>query len=388
MTLSEPLAQAPDLGQPSIMESMRAATREFGKPPMAQVRELAHVCFGPGKLKPEEYFYYGLFDDRYDNGLKQRFVGKNLEVKLHHLTCDPVAWMIAHDKVVCYGVLSSLGYPVPKTRAIYRRGASFPGLVTLSDETALAEALRGGLAGPLFGKPARGIRSAAALGIEGYDSDRDILQLSFGQTATVDEVVDAVREYADEGYLLQERIQQHGSITKLCGPTTATARIVVMLRGGKPEIYRTLWKVPAGKNVADNFWRDGNCLVLLDPESGRVSRAVQGIGPALHEVDTHPTSGERLIGFGLPHWQAARELALSAALAFPDLRLQAWDVAFGEDGPILVELNVGGDFNLPQLATGTGMLDDSFLAFLRECAADRGLENEFKRLKLTPADAR
>jgi glutathione synthase/RimK-type ligase-like ATP-grasp enzyme len=387
MTLTETLAHTPNLGQPSIIESMRAAARDFGKPPMEQVRELARLCFGPGKLKPEEYFYYGLFGDRYDMGLQRRFVGKSLEVKLHHLTCDSKAWLIAHDKVVCYGVLESLGYPVPKTRAIYRRGASFPGLRTLTDEDALAQALRGGLTGPLFGKPARGIRSAAALSIEGYDADRDILRLGFGQTATVEEIVEAVERYAEDGYLLQDRIQQHPDVTKICGPATATARIVVLLHGGEAEIYRTLWKIPAGDNVADNFWRDGNCLALLDPETGAIQRAVQGIGPGLREIDDHPTSGERLTGFGLPHWPAARELVLSAAHAFPDLRLQAWDVAFGENGPILVEVNVGGDFNLPQLATGAGMLDDRFLDFLRDCATERGLEKDFRRLKLSQAAA-
>lgn len=36
------------------------------------------------------------------------------------------------------------------------------------------------------------------------------------------------------------------------------------------------------------------------------------------------------------------------------------------DDPLLVELSPGGDYNLPQLATGKGMLDDTFRAFLAE----------------------
>jgi hypothetical protein len=31
----------------------------------------------------------------------------------------------------------------------------------------------------------------------------------------------------------------------------------------------------------------------------------------------------------------------------------------------VVELNVGGDFNLHQLATGQGLVDDTFADFLR-----------------------
>ena len=62
--------------------------------------------------------------------------------------------------------------------------------------------------------------------------------------------------------------------------------------------------------------------------------------------------------------------------------MQAWDVALGSTGPLLVEVNIGGDYNLPQLATGTGMLDAPFLAFLGHCARERGQERELAKLKL------
>ena len=39
------------------------------------------------------------------------------------------------------------------------------------------------------------------------------------------------------------------------------------------------------------------------------------------------------------------------------------------------------------LATGAGMLDDRFLGFLRDCALERGMEKDFRRLKLSQAAA-
>jgi hypothetical protein len=34
---------------------------------------------------------------------------------------------------------------------------------------------------------------------------------------------------------------------------------------------------------------------------------------------------------------------------------------------LLVEVNIGGDFNLPQLAHATGLMDERFRAFLDHC---------------------
>jgi glutathione synthase/RimK-type ligase-like ATP-grasp enzyme len=61
-------------------------------------------------------------------------------------------------------------------------------------------------------------------------------------------------------------------------------------------------------------------------------------------------------------------LCLEAARALPGLRVQAWDIALTDRGPVLVEVNIGGDFNLPQLAHATGLMDERFRAFVDRCA--------------------
>jgi len=382
MALSEVWQTTPNLPNLTVADCMRAVAREFGKPPMSQAKEFLKLGFAPGKLRPDEYFYFRLFEDCYDEGLRRTFVGKRLEESLHQLTCQPGSWIVAHDKLTCYGVLQSLGYPVPRTQAVYRRGAEFPGLTSFGDREALARALRGGLEMPFFGKPARGIRSAGVLSVEGYDAATDELHLVHGNSVGVDDLIGALDEYAEYGYLFQERIRQHPEVSAICGDAVATVRVIVLLTPDGPELYRGLWKVPTGNNVADNFWRDGNVLAALDLESGRVTRAVQGIGPDLSEIEQHPTTGKPLVGVTIPAWPTVRDVVLSASKVFPDLRMQAWDVAIGADGPVLVEVNVGGDYNLPQLATGQGMLTDRFLEFLRDCAGKRGLEPMLKRLKL------
>ncbi len=368
-----------------LAESLRLAASRSGRGLGQLIRELASLTRAPGRLQPQDYFYYRLFEPGIDAATQRRFVGKRLEARLHDLTCDNDWWIVAHDKLVCYAVLQAAGLPVPRTRALYRDGAAFGtghGLHSLPDRESLAAALRGGIAYPLFGKPVRGIRSVGVLSIDGYDEATDQLQLAQGQAVAVDEVVDAVGVYAKDGYLLQERIAQHSAIEALCGAAIATVRLIVLLTPAGRVIHRALWKLPAGSNVADNFWRDGNLLAALDPSSGRLTRVVEGVGAHAREVDRHPTSGAPLLGVQLPDWADIRDLVDRAATALPGVRMQAWDVALTGDGPLLVEVNIGGDYNLPQLATGSGMLDAPFRAFLEHCARERGLERQLAKLKL------
>jgi hypothetical protein len=46
--------------------------------------------------------------------------------------------------------------------------------------------------------------------------------------------------------------------------------------------------------------------------------------------------------------------------------MQAWDVAICSDGPALIEVNIGGDFILPQVATGRGILNARFRRLLAD----------------------
>jgi hypothetical protein len=137
-------------------------------------------------------------------------------------------------------------------------------------------------------------------------------------------------------------------------------------RVGRIQMGNPGWKVPAGANVADNFWRPGNILCALGPASGTVRRAVRSHGSSLEEIETHPDSGARILGFTLPCWREVVSLTLDAARSFAPLPFQGWDVAVCPDGPLLVELNAGSDFGLPQLATGRGLADETFAAFLAE----------------------
>ena len=143
--------------------------------------------------------------------------------------------------------------------------------------------------------------------------------------------------------------------------------MILIIEDDQPEIIETIWKIPTGANVADNFWRAGNMLAAVDGDTGQVRRVIRGFGPDLEELDHHPDSGKPLKGLVLPNWDDLRTQCLEFAMVFDKLRYQSWDIAICPDGPMVVEVNAGSAFNLSQLAAGRGILTDRFRAFLERC---------------------
>ncbi len=95
----------------------------------------------------------------------------------------------------------------------------------------------------------------------------------------------------------------HPVIDEACGDRVSTARIMVALTDRGREILHAPWKIPAGDNVADNFWRPGTMLGAVAIDSGRVQRVVQGTGPDQVEAQTDPDSSKPVQGLTLADWE-------------------------------------------------------------------------------------
>jgi len=359
-----------------VARCMILARKKFGKSLFSQISEMAKLSMGSGKLRPEEYYYYGLYDDsRYSYDQKARFLGKSAQDRIH-TTCNDLAWWaIAHDKLVFYATMAGLGFRTPRIFAVYHPTRDFESAPGFAGAEALAAFLRDGMRYPFFSKPVCGMYSVGVASVEAYDGESDSLVLGGGDKVPVAGFVEAIAPFFDQGYLFQERLAPAPEVACLSGAGMATVRIMVLTVGDEMEIYRVVWKIPANGNVADNFWRQGNMLGAVDPETGRIKQVVRGVGPERELVETHPDSGEPLVGRQIPAWETIRDLTLTAARAFPGLTIQAWDVALTDAGPMLLELNIGGDFNLPQIASGAGLMDERLSALIaRSRARNRQLK--------------
>ncbi|MEQ8193522.1 MAG: sugar-transfer associated ATP-grasp domain-containing protein [Rhodospirillales bacterium] len=355
-------------GDFDLAKCMAYARQHHGKSYLGQVIEMAKLAFAPMKLTPEEYYAYRLYDDKqFTETEKYAFIGLRAQTAIHTRTNDIGWWGIAHDKLTFDAALRGLGLPRAQIHAIYHPDRMHGRVPVIRHNEDLAAYLREEMPYPFFAKPVMGMHSVGVAKVVGIDRSADELIIANAPPAKVQAFADEVVAYGTAGYLFQECLKPHVMIEEMCGPRLSTARVLIALTDQGPVILRSMWKIPAGCNVADNFWRSGNILAAVDAETGKVERAVQGTGPDQRWVERHPDTEELIYGAVLPDWENLKLTAIAGALAFPQLRLQAWDVAMTERGPVLLELNVGGDFNLPQVATGRPMMDKHFVAFLESC---------------------
>lgn len=359
------IQHAPTATRFRLRESASAATRASGKSLASQMHDILQLSRGFGGLSPREYYYFGLYDDeRFPEDEKQRFIGLGVQSQILWRCTDGQYWAISRDKLLFAALMAVHGFPLLNTQAVLHRFRVVPNAQPLRSLGDAAHFLRHEARFPLFTKPVKGMRSAGSARIDGYDAYTDELLLVPGHRVRVDAYLASVERYFDEGYLFQDVQHPHERIRALCGDRLATVRVVMMVGpdGGVP--FRAMWKVPAGPNVADNFWRAGNILCGLDPATGRVTRAISGTGTDQVDVANHPDTGVAIKDFVIPHWDELLGMCRDASSVIPGITLQGWDVCITDDGPLLVEVNVGGDFTLPQLGHAKGMLDERFKVYL------------------------
>jgi len=350
----------------SIGESMRSAARDYGKSIPSQLIEMAILGAATGKLTPKDYFFYALYDDRkFTLQEKKRFIGQAAQKAMNRI-CNDLEWLkLVNDKIAFAQHFQERGFPVARILAAYHMQMdmrmAFAPMIALRTPGEMRAFLER-TSYPLFSKPVRGRDSLGAARLEAYDETSNELVLGDVRRVGIDRFVDEAVQFKD-GYIFQEVLHPHPDIAAICGDRIANVRMVVVLGDGGPELLRALWKIPVGSNIADNSWR-GNFIGSLDMETGRVLRATQGIGLKRREFDAHPDTGRIIKGTTLPQWAAAKALCFEAAKTMPGLRLQAWDMSICNSGPVLGEVNFGGDYYLPQLAADRGMLDAKFVRLL------------------------
>ena len=105
-------------------------------------------------------------------------------------------------------------------------------------------------------------------------------------------------------------------------------------------------------------------LGAIELETGLISRVVRGTGVEMSLNEAHPDTRRPIIGTLIPQWEALTRLAVWAAEILPGIRTQSWDIAITAEGPVLLEVNYGGDLNLAQLAHGAGVLDERYTEHL------------------------
>ncbi|MFC6198940.1 sugar-transfer associated ATP-grasp domain-containing protein [Ponticaulis profundi] len=338
---------------------LKDVAAETGRSPLSLLSEWWKISKQPGKLSIFEYLQYELYKTDLEASGKQTFISERLHWPVTDKVSDLHWRATTEDKWLSYKILSSLGAAVPTTLAVadtsLRRFGDSQKLATLDE---LVSFLENQTEFPIFAKPNGELGSYGALLIEGYDNGELIVNGG--------DRIDLAELYAEKIsktiYLFQRRVTCHPDIQKLTSHV-ATMRTVNLVKDDVISTPYILFKIPVGNNVADNFWRSGNLLALIDKETGKIARVVSREGFETVQHENHPVTGEPLIGFQLPFFKEALELNDMCAHNFTPVRYQSLDIALTAEGPLVIEINAGSSFVLPQTATGKGMLDDELKDF-------------------------
>lgn len=333
--------------------SVRAAV---GRSTAAQIADIIALRRGPGRLAPDEYYQYRLFDtQRFNKEQRRAFLGRQLEYDLWELLGCWAWHAIANDKLVAQNYLESLNLPLPRLYGAYHPVRRLGHVPVLADAPSLGSFLRESIPYPFVAKPVLGMWGKNVYAVTALDRERDELTLSNGQRLTVEEFVSALEPgFGRGGYLFQERLKPHPEIAALCGERICSVRVVTIL-DPRPVVISTLWKVATGTAMADNFWEAGNLVAPVDADTGRVGQTFTGMGLQRVDISEHPDTGRTLVGATLPDWPRVLELCREGTASLTGLKMQAWDVALTDRGPVLLEVNIIGGLRLPQLVVDAGL---------------------------------
>jgi hypothetical protein len=330
---------------------------------MKRQYEMAQLRRPPNRLTPGEYELYRLEGLSWEE--KSQFLGANSMTAVS-ANNDLRSQALTRDKLITYGILRFHQFPFPDIKAVGHPSRGFPDAFSLRSLEDISAYFETRAEFPIFMKPIDGNAGVGSIFVEAYADG--MLQLRNGETMPLSQYVE--RWICREGILLQTVARPHPEIASRFGPRLATARVVVLMGESGPLVHRAALRIPAGKNMVDNFRHgaSGNLLGAIETDTGVVSNVIGKNQTRLQTISTHPDTGEQIIGFSVPDWQQAKDMCIQAAPLFPGIRYQSWDIAFTDQGPQTIEVNSGGDVDVLQLASGRGIADATWWKLFREPA--------------------
>lgn len=138
-------------------------------------------------------------------------------------------------------------------------------------------------------------------------------------------------------WIVEEYFDQHPVLMSLNPGSVNTVRMWVLDRG----VLTAYLRIGRANMFVDNA-SSGGIVAAIDLESGRLHAGQDAHAEHKH-YPRHPDHGATIEGVVLPHWQRVRDIAERTVSVFPGVRFAGLDIAIGESGPSVLELNVSPD---------------------------------------------
>jgi hypothetical protein len=311
-----------------------------------------------GKYTFKEYIEFGLYKDDMSPDDKRSYLSNSLHWPIVHKCCDMSYQNLTEDKIKFADKISKTDINIPPTLAVIdKTDRKFPKTIKLSTKIEFKDFVLANKGKEIFAKEIKGISGFGAFLIT--DSKKDELKLASHGWITYDECYENI--IGDTSYILQEKVKNH-QFFKDITENLATIRLGSYTLAGDTIIPYAILKIPLNGNIVDHFWRPGNLICGVDVNTGAIVSAKERTPFGAKDSEEY----KRLIGQALPEWKKVINIVKKSAKIFPMLKYQSLDIALTPKGPVVIEVNIGGTFEMAQVAYEKGLLTPSFRKFLAE----------------------
>lgn len=156
------------------------------------------------------------------------------------------------------------------------------------------------------------------------------------------------------GFIAEEVIEQDPRVAILHPESVNTMRVITICYNNKVEVLRAFIRIGRGKSVVDNASSSG-FLTACNQQTGEILTVMDK--KAGHIYSKHPDTGCQLIGFRVPRWEEALDLAKELALQQAGIHYAGWDLALTKSGWVMVEGNPRAQMGF-QISEQRGVRDD------------------------------
>lgn len=150
-------------------------------------------------------------------------------------------------------------------------------------------------------------------------------------------------------YIVQDYFVQSKEMSEICSSSVNTLRIVTTKFNDEVQVFSSVLRIGgSNSNVTDNF-ASGGILIGID-ENGNMMK--YGYRKKLPRVIKHPDSEFEFEGKKVPMFKEACNLCKKMHEYYPGHLSLGWDIAVGEDGLKIIEVNSNWDIPMMQIACG------------------------------------
>jgi len=197
-------------------------------------------------------------------------------------------------------------------------------------------------AGDVIVKPREGL---AGKGVRAFEKVPGGFRDPTGRELEARELIDLCkRESSERPLIVQPRLRNSREMSLWSTGAVCTVRLVTTRRGSDPpSLLLGLLRMPTNDPVVDNM-HHGGIVATIDPASEELGPALPLSVPDVMKrafIDTHPATQERISGGQIPCWDEIVRLGCRAHESCGGYHSIGWDIAVTDEGPTLIEGNVG-----------------------------------------------